>query len=293
VDAFNALLRDFGISSGQNWGDVTRLCAEDPRWAAFPTTGGRKQIFSEYQAKAMKEEKEEKRTKQRKQRDLFLKLLATDTSIDVSTRWREASARLALDPRYADLDPQVIDEREREDMFNEFASELARKEDEERTAAKRQRIDAFAAMLRELPLGVVTHNSRWLDVRPLLEAQSDVRFEAMDENERRHVFGDAISALKKEHDAAMREKEKERLAELKARQDAYKASLSDKIADGGLTAASTWRDCKLDLEQEPTFIALEDAALARAVFDDVVLNLQRAFRADRKVWPLLSGPGGR
>jgi len=283
TQAFIALLKDYCITSGHKWGDVNRLCSNDPRWAALPTTGGRKQIFSEYQAKAMKEEKEEKRSKQRKQRDLFLKLLATDTGINMKTRWRDASARLANDERYADLEFEVIDEREREDMFNEFVSELARKEEEERKAARRLRVDAFTEMLNELPAGTLTHSSRWLEVRPTLEALNDARFEGMDETERRHVFSDAVGVLKKEHDALMREKEKERLAELKARQDAYKASLTDKVADGTITATSTWRDCKLELEQEPTFIALEDAALARTVFDDVILNLQRAFRADRKV----------
>ena len=283
TQAFIALLKDYCITSGHKWGDVNRLCSNDPRWAALPTTGGRKQVFSEYQAKAMKEEKEEKRSKQRKQRDLFLKLLATDTSINMKTRWRDASARLATDERYVDLEFDVIDEREREDMFNEFVSELARKEEEERKAARRVRIDAFTELLNELPAGTLTHSSRWLEVRPTLEDRQDARFEAMDETERRHVFSDVVALLKKEHDALMREKEKERLAELKARQEAYTASLTDKVADGTITATSTWRDCKLELEQEPTFIALEDAALARTIFDDVILNLQRAFRADRKV----------
>ena len=55
--------------------------------------------------------------------------------------------------------------------------------------------------------------------------------------------------------------------------------------DGSITALSAWRDCKVDLESEATMKALEDqpTSTARAIFDDVVDLLQKAFKADRKV----------
>ena len=119
-------------------------------------------------------------------------------------------------------------------MFNEFVSELARKEDEERkevgatysatnapptggvrratleapthllrfffsfvVQARRVRVEAFTSMLSEanavLGEGTLTHATRWLDLKPVLEDQKDPRFEAMDETERRHSFSDFVS----------------------------------------------------------------------------------------------------
>jgi len=286
---FVNMLRECDITSQQKWGDVNRLCAEHPAWQALTSTGQRKQAFSEYQAKRMKEEKEERRTQQRKQRDLFLKMLATDTSIDVKTRWREASQRLSTDERYQSLEASVIDEREREEMFNEFVTELARKEDEEKKQQRGKRVEEFTDLLKELNENsassskAVTHAARWLDVRPLLEDASDPRFESMDENERKHVFADFVSGLRKTYDDEQKAKEKERRAEEKQRQADFKARLQDRVSEGTVTATSTWRDSKLELEKEPTYTALEEAGkTARQIFDDVVDGLQKAFRADRK-----------
>jgi hypothetical protein len=292
--AFTNMLRECNICSLHKWGDVSRLCAEEQAWQALPSTGQRKQAFSEYQAKRMKEEKEERRGKQRKQRDLFLKMLATDTSIDVKTRWREAAQRLSTDERYQQLEAEVIDEREREEMFNEFVTELARKEDEEKKQQRRKRVQGFTDLLKQVKDDTasassssrdkVTHTSRWLDVRPLLE--QDSRFEAMEENERKHVFADFVSELRQVYDDEQKAKEKERRAEEKQRQAAFKQRLEDRVSEGTLTASSTWRDSKLELEKEPTYTALEDSSrgstTARQIFDDVVDALQRAFRADRK-----------
>jgi pre-mRNA-processing factor 40 len=283
MTAFLELLRDMDIGSQHKWADLTRLCGEDVRWAALATTGQRKQAFSEYQTKRLKEEKEERRLKQRKSRDAFLKLLATDTHIDVKTRWREAQQRLASDETYLSLDVDVIDEREREDMFNEFVTELARKDDEEKKEQRKARTEGFAALLKE-SAEMITHATRWLDLRPLLEAKREPRFDAIDENERRHLFQDFVVVLKREHEVVMRDKERERKAEEKTRQAAFRARVMDKVAEGAINATSTWRDSKLELEKEATYVALEDqpSATARTIFDEIVDVLQRSFRADRK-----------
>ena len=279
VSAFIEMLRDMEISSNHKWADVQRLCSEDPRWAALRTTGQKKQNFSEFQTKRLKEEKEERRSRQRKAKDNFFVLLAEDTTIDAKTRWREAQQRLSSDDRYT----AVEDDRDREDLFNEWVMELGRKDEEERREARRSREEGFSALLKEL--SNITHKSRWLDVRPELESKRDRRFEDIDENDRRHIFQDYVTELRKVAEVQMREKEKERRAEEKSRRDAFLASLREKAQDGTITAASTWRDCKLDLEKEPTYIALEGQppSTGRQLFDEVVEALERAFKDDRKV----------
>jgi len=281
--AFVEMLRDYEITSQQRWGDLPRICSEDPRWNALTTTGQKKQTFSEFQTKRAKEEREEKRGRSRKARDTFLKMLAEDTAIDVKTRWREAQKRLGNDDRYLALDHDVISEVEREEMFNDFVAELARKEDEEKRFRVEANTSAFKELLAEVSDGI-THATRWLDIRQLLEEKNDPRFEVMDENDRRHVFGDLVGELRKAHEAVLKEKEREKRLEDKAKQASFRQSLMDKVMDGSITALSAWRDCKVDLESEATMKALEDqpTSTARAIFDDVVDLLQKAFKADRK-----------
>jgi hypothetical protein len=106
VECFVSMLREYDISSKQRWGDVQRICEGDHRWGILKT-GPKKQCFSEYQAKRLKEEKEENRKRARAARDAFMKILATDMEIGVSCRWREAQARLANNDAYHALDKEV------------------------------------------------------------------------------------------------------------------------------------------------------------------------------------------
>ena len=100
MEAFTSLLLEMEITSTSKWGEVNRLCNQDPRWAALKTMGQKKQFFAEWQTRRMKEEKEERRLNLKKARDKFLKMLAEDTTIDMKTRWREAQTRLLDDERY-------------------------------------------------------------------------------------------------------------------------------------------------------------------------------------------------
>ena len=279
VGAFLEMLRDMEISSQHKWADVARICGDDPRWTALKTTGQKKQNLSEYQTKRMKEEKEERRSRQRKAKENFLILLAEDTTITSRTRWREAQQRLSSNDRYMAID----DDREREDLFNEFIVELARKDEDERREARKAREVGFIAMLKEMR--TVDFRSRWLDVRAELELKRDSRYQDLDESDRRHIFHDFITDLRKKAEIEMREREKERRAEEKSKRDAFLANLNEKVAEGAITAVSSWRDCKLDLEKEPTYIALEGQppSTARQIFDSVVDTLEKAYKDDRKV----------
>lgn len=64
------------------------------------------------------------RQRARKARDNFLKMLAENTEIDHRTTWREAVRILADESRFT----AVEDEREREEIYNDFVFELAKKE---------------------------------------------------------------------------------------------------------------------------------------------------------------------
>ena len=76
----------------------------------------------------------------------------------------------------------------------------------------------------------ITHATRWLDIRQLLEEKNDPRFEVMDENDRRHVFGDLVGELRKAHEAVLKEKEREKRLEDKAKQVTKPRSHQPKVS---------------------------------------------------------------
>lgn len=78
--------------------------------------------------KTLKLEKEAQKSKARKSRDAFLLMLAENTVIDARTNWRSAILVLQDDSRFKNVE----DAHDREDLFNDFVSELEKKEKEDR-----------------------------------------------------------------------------------------------------------------------------------------------------------------
>ena len=71
-------------------------------------------------------------------------MLAENTAIDSKTRWREAQEMLADDPAFA----AVEDDRDREELFNEFVAELFKSERDEQKARRVKGLASFRELLK-------------------------------------------------------------------------------------------------------------------------------------------------
>jgi pre-mRNA-processing factor 40 len=98
------------------------------------------------QTKTLKLEKEAQKSKARKSRDAFLLMLAENTGIDVRTTWRSAVLLLQDDVRYKNVD----DSNDREDLFNDFVSELEKKEKEDRSKHRDAALKHLQTLYEEL-----------------------------------------------------------------------------------------------------------------------------------------------
>jgi pre-mRNA-processing factor 40 len=84
-EAFLALLLEEGVSSQHKWGEIEKFCSEDPRWGLLKK-GEKRQATTEYQNQKRKDEAKEERMRAKKAKDAFLKMLATNFSIDGESR---------------------------------------------------------------------------------------------------------------------------------------------------------------------------------------------------------------
>lgn len=73
-------------------------------------------------------------------------MLAENTGIDVRTTWRSAILLLQDDVRYKNVD----DSNDREDLFNDFVSELEKKEKEDRSKHRDAAMKHLQALYEEL-----------------------------------------------------------------------------------------------------------------------------------------------
>ena len=309
VAAFKQLLADHEVTSVMKFKDVQDLCSKESRWNACKSVGARKQALSEYQTQKLKAEREEKRLQARKNRDMFFQLLAETTAIDGRTRWRDAQPLLESSRRYK----QIEDDREREDYFNEFVVELAKKEKEDLMELKKLVKVSYVEILDDMySTGKIKRNAIWADVKDEILGRLDSKLNTMDDADKRHMFQDYMIELENRLRQLDKAEEEERRRVLKAFQDEFRKHLMELVADGTISTEVKWRELKPIVSTHPTFVDLlkfiEDSEIAknntknvdeavgsvpsisssckngpRDVFDEVYADLLKAEREDKRL----------
>ena len=170
-------------------------------------------------------------------------MLAENTGIDARTRWREAVQLLQDDVRYTDVE----DGPEREDLFNDFVSELEKKEREDRSKQKSSAMRFLNNFLTEEKAnGSITRKSTWADFRESYLKKPEVR--ALEDMEVKRIFQDHVGKL----DSIFKEEERFRKVELQKKfdvlSDDFRELLEKLAVEGIIHARSRWQDCCLKKE---------------------------------------------
>jgi pre-mRNA-processing factor 40 len=244
------------------------------------------------QTRTLKLEKEALKSKARKSRDLFLIMLAENTVIDARTRWREASSLLQDDVRFKNVE----DSRDREDLFNDFVSELEKKEKEDRTRQKSNALKYLEGVLEARRVsGSISRRSTWTEERDgMLRSQE---LHALDDAEVKRIFQDYVGRL----DFTHKEEERQRKVELQRRVDVLTAEFRDLLEklsyEGEITAASRWSECcsKPSIAESAAYRELEAlssverkdgvvmGSSARETFEKMLVAVREASRADKRL----------
>merc|ERR1719210_1119221 len=137
--------------------------------------------------------------RQRRKKDAF-RSLCEEKNVTSKTSWSEFSREVAKDERFKAIDKS----RDRESLFNEFQSEIRKKEQDEKEERRKISKKDFKALLVETES--IDRHSHWSDVKKTID--KDERYLAVDSGSlREDWFYDYVQDLKDEH---KREKEKKR-----------------------------------------------------------------------------------
>lgn len=116
----------------------------DPRYLLL-TSKERKQVFDEHVKEKAEEVRKERRQRSKQQKDDFRKLLE-EANLTYRTSYSEFSQKYSKDERYRNIEKS----KDREILFNDFISELRRKEKEEK-AAQREKVKGYQINYLFLP----------------------------------------------------------------------------------------------------------------------------------------------
>lgn len=309
VAGFKRLLYVKGVSSTAKWADMPKLLSKEAVWSILKT-GEKKQAFAEYQTKRMKEEKEEKRARVRKARDSFLKMLVECVEIDSKSRWKAAEELLSEDARFKTTDLSLHD---KEDVFNDFITELAKKEKEEKRLNKK----AFAALLRKyagLPRkegkerageseeeneekeeneeedGLrLVRGMEWREAQEVLDrrirGEEERRLrDLVEEVDQRHAYEDVLEELEKQHQMRKRAEREARRKVEEERRGRFRLVLVRLAEEGLLDMRSKWKNLKSVIEQteEYKIIIGQGGATAAELFEKFVEELKGRYAEDKR-----------
>jgi hypothetical protein len=294
IDAFKSLLVDSNISSTAAWREVEDICSGDIRWQAVIKIGVRKQALAEYKTKKEKQDKELCKTKARKSRDQFLTMLAENTDIDAHTRWRDVMHILKDDFRFKNVEIS-----EREDLFNDFALELEKKEKEDRTKQRDIANRHVNKLLDDLNRsGTITRKSVWtVSKGSVMEQLRGTELRFLDETDLRRSFQEFVGKLESDHRDAERRQRDEMQQEINVKKDFFKGDLLDMLKNGKFRLDSKWKDLQKEISEKESYkelfflIDVKGAGLKlntvynnpRSIFETIIADAKEIYRDDKRV----------
>lgn len=294
IDAFKSLLIDSKISSTAGWKEVEDICSRDIRWQAVIKIGEKKQALAEYKTKKEKQDKELLKTKARKSRDQFLTMLAENTDIDARTRWRDVMHILKDDFRFKNVEVS-----EREDLFNDFALELEKKEKEDRNKQRAIANRHVNKLLDDLHRsGTITRKSVWtVSKGSVMEQLRGTELRFLDETDLRRSFQEFVGKLESDHRDAERRQHDEIQQEINIKKDFFKADLLDMLKNGKFSLDSKWKDLQIEISEKDSYkellflIDVKGAGLKldtiynnpRSIFETIITDAKEIYRDDKRL----------
>jgi len=272
---FMELLSSAGVKEEMEWEDAMKLIINSQSYRVLASLAERKATFVKWREQKREEREEAERKRQRQIKVDFVQLLKDTPALTSRTRFPKAIEMLSLEPRWI----AIGDEFEREELFEEYAMSLERKEAAERRALRKERMTEFKSVLLQSGLTV---RSQWRKVQVQLEEEPASK--ALDKIDRLAVYEEVARALEAEGEQQrQREREVERRLERK-RRDQFRSLLSAKHSEGAFHVRSHWRDVSKVLAgtQEYQGALQQSGSTPAELFEDFIEQLNEQYQAHRK-----------
>ncbi|KAL5705076.1 hypothetical protein ACHQM5_023422 [Ranunculus cassubicifolius] len=275
-DVFKALLESANVESDWSWEQAMRVIINDKRYGALRTLGERKQVFNEYLVQRKKQEAEERRIKQRRAREDFTTMLYESDVLTSTTKWSKAITIFEDDERFKAVERV----KDREDMFEDFISELKKKEKAKAQEDHKRNIREYKEFLQSCDF--IKANSQWRKVQDRLE--QDERCLRLQKIERLDIFQEHINDLEKEEEEQKKIlKEQQRRTE-RINRDEFRKLMEGHVGAGILTAKNHWRDYHEKVKDLPAYVAASSntsGSTPKELFEDVAEDLQKQYDDDK------------
>jgi len=252
-------LKEKKIDPMMKWNNVDKILRNEKRYLAVSKISDRKKLFNDFISLNKKAERNLARSKLEKTRTDFVDMLKDFENLTSDSKWSYCVHYFYMDPRY-----QNVDEKERENLFQDYLDELWEFEKKRERDEREQMIVRMKEHLKEIPL--IKISTTWQQACDIL--QSNHVWQKMNELDRLEAFGDYILALDKEQEDERRKQERriERINRLQ-----YREFLDECVAQDLLTFKTKWKKFVKDYQNEPRMYNLfkQYGSTPYEIFEDV------------------------
>lgn len=275
IAEFKGMLGEKKVSAFSTWEKELHKIVFDERYLLL-TSKERKMVFDDYVRDRAEEERNEKRLKYKMHRDQFQKLLQ-EANLTTRSSFSDFCRKYSKDERFLNVEKM----REKEAAFNDYISDLRRKEKEEKSVQKEKLRNDFMELLRETEsLKNLARKFRWCEAREVLRHDPRYRgVESSSEKEemvRSYVSQFVKSDVKEEGEA---DEDEEEVRE-RERQERVEASLRQRKEEVEKEMSTHLKEREKEREQHRRLEAVETM---NALLSDLVKSPDMTWKEGRKV----------
>ena len=270
---FKEKLKSLGISVTWKWEDACRLLFNEPEWKEIRTFSEKRNLFNEYINDLKNKEKEESYLKREKNKTKFRQLLSEDNTINSDSTYAEAMSRLSYDERW-----RSVDEKEREDVFEDYIDLIYKKEEDEWKKSREVKKKLF---LDKLKFKNVKSDTLWKTIK--YEFKDDPVFASMEKIDRIQTFADYIISLESAEKAEKREKEKYQGYQ---NREKFRELLQISVEEKTLNMDTKWRDFVLMIKDKDEYLNMlgQEGSTPLELFQDKIQELKKDYKKIKKIF---------
>ena len=270
---FKDKLRTLGITVTWKWEDASRLLFNEPEWKAIRTFSEKRNLFNEYITDLKNKEREEIYLKREKNKSKFRQLLSEDNTINSDSTYTEVMSRLSYDERW-----RSVDEKEREDIFEDYIDLIYKKEEDE---WKKEREVKKKLFLEKLKFKKIKSDALWKNIA--VEFKDDPVFASMEKIDRIQAFADYITTLESEEKKEHKEKEK---YQGYLNREKFRELLQISVEEKKLNIDTKWSEFVKEIKDREEYLNMlgQEGSTPLELFQDKKYELKKDYKKVKKIF---------
>lgn len=262
------MFQEAGVSATWKWEDFQRIMKYDDRFNIIKAVGQKKQIFLEHLQNLKKKDREDGKHRKQAARENFLKMLESSGILKSDSKYYKTSHYFQGDPRW-----RILEEREREELYQDFLDELERKDKEKQKQLRNHQMQILRKMLEDNH--EIDHRTKWQQVQKML-SEND-HFKSLHKLDQLTVFSDFITEFEKNSSESKKLDEK---TKARKNRENYRKMLEGLVRAGTLTPISHWNELYPKIQEDLTYLSLvgQVGSTPKEIFDDIVQEEKNKYK---------------